>query len=72
MGVQVPPFALLSAAAIVIKHGGRIWLIGEADVGVLVVVFTIRQPGSRHRIISAWPANRRERERYAQSKRLSI
>jgi uncharacterized DUF497 family protein len=47
---------------------GRTWLIGEADVGVLVVVFTIRQPGDRYRLISARRASRRERERYAESK----
>jgi uncharacterized DUF497 family protein len=49
-----------------------VWLIGEADVGVLVVVFTIRQPETRYRIISARAANRKERERYAQSKGIPI
>jgi len=48
----------------------RTWLIGEADIGVLVVVFTVRQPGDRCRLISARPASRRERERYAKSKRV--
>lgn len=51
---------------------GRTWLIGEADVGVLVVVFTIRQPGDRYRLISARRASRRERERYAESKRVPL
>jgi hypothetical protein len=46
----------------------RTWLIGEADVGVVVVVFTVRQPGDRYRLISARRASRRERERYAKSK----
>lgn len=50
----------------------RRWLIGASDVGVLVVVFTIREPGAVHRIISAWRANRRERKRYEQSKGISI
>jgi uncharacterized protein len=47
---------------------GRTWLIGEADVGV--VVFTIRQPGDRYRLISARRASRRER--YAESKRVPL
>lgn len=50
----------------------RTWLIGEADVGVLVMVFTIRQPGDRYRLISARRASRRERERYAESKRVPL
>jgi uncharacterized protein len=50
----------------------REWLIGESDRGVLVVVFTIRQPGNVCRIISARPANRREKKKYGESKRVSI
>jgi uncharacterized DUF497 family protein len=50
----------------------REWLIGEADTGLLVVVFTIRQAGNVYRIISARPANRKERKRYVESKKLSI
>lgn len=50
----------------------RQWLIGQADSGVLVVVFTIRQPGNVYRLISARRAKRRERRIYGQSKRLSI
>lgn len=46
----------------------REWLIGEADAGVLVVVYTIRHPGNVFRIISARHANRRERRLYEQSK----
>jgi len=48
----------------------RRWLIGEADAGVLVVVFTIRGSGDVHRLISARPANRKERRGYEQSQRL--
>ena len=55
-----------------IKHSShgekREWLIGEADVGVLVIVFTIRQPGNIFRVISARKANRRERRQYEQNK----
>lgn len=43
-------------------------LIGEGDAGVLVLIFTIRQPGNIFRIISARKANRRERRQYEESK----
>jgi uncharacterized DUF497 family protein len=46
----------------------RRWLIGEADTGVLVVVFTIRGAGDVYRVISARRANRKERKGYEQSK----
>jgi uncharacterized DUF497 family protein len=50
----------------------RRWLIGEADAGVLVVVFTIRAAGDVYRIISARRANRKERRRYEQSKGIPV
>ncbi len=50
----------------------RSWLIGESDSEVVVVVFTVRQPGDMVRLISARRANRRERKRYEESKRISI
>ena len=50
----------------------REWLIGKSDKGVVVVVFTIRQPGPVHRIISAWNATKDERRRYEESKGISI
>jgi len=50
----------------------REWLIGESDFGVLVVVFTVRQPGNIHRLISARPANRKERKTYEESKRIPL
>jgi uncharacterized DUF497 family protein len=46
----------------------RRWLIGESDVGVLVVVFTVRSPDDVHRLISARRANRKERTRYEDAK----
>ncbi|MBI1815471.1 MAG: BrnT family toxin [Deltaproteobacteria bacterium] len=46
-------------------------MIGESDRGVLVVVFTVRQPGDVVRLISARPARRKERRQYEESKRLS-
>ena len=65
------PFALVARDA---THSTpqeeRRWLIGESDSGILVVVFTIRQPGNVQRIISARPANRKEQQRYAESKEL--
>lgn len=59
------PFALRAADE---KHSTlretREWLIGEADIGILVVVFTIRGSGSVYRLISARRANRKERAVY--------
>jgi uncharacterized DUF497 family protein len=50
----------------------REWLIGESDEGILVIVFTIREPNSTYRIISARKANRKERGHYGEIKGLSI
>lgn len=66
------PFALITLDAKHSKSERREWLLGESDVGVLVVVFTIRQPGNVYRIISARKAKRKERKRYEQIKQLSI
>jgi uncharacterized DUF497 family protein len=67
------PFALLAPDP---KHSTerekREWLIGESDDGVMVIVFTIRQPGNIYRIISARRANRKERKQYEESKKLSL
>jgi hypothetical protein len=67
------PFALIAPDE---KHSSleeiREWLIGESDDGVLVVVFTRRRYGQIYRIISARPANRRERKRYEEFKRISL
>jgi uncharacterized DUF497 family protein len=46
----------------------RRWLIGEVDDGIVVVVFTVRESGNVHRIISARPASRTERKRYAEAR----
>ena len=67
------PFALMAAdAAHSTPTEDRRWLIGEADVGVLVVVFTVRMPGDIYRIISARRASRKERKRYEESKGISL
>jgi uncharacterized DUF497 family protein len=50
----------------------RRWLIGEADAGVLVVVYTIRRRGAVYRIISARRASRKERRRYEEGKGVPI
>jgi uncharacterized protein len=50
----------------------REWLIGESDNGVLVVVFTMREQEQICRIISARRANRSERRRYEEYKRISL
>ena len=67
------PFALLAPDP---GHSTRIeirqWLIGESDVGVLVVVFTVREAGNVYRVISARRANRSERKQYDERKKLPI
>jgi uncharacterized DUF497 family protein len=67
------PFALIAPDP---EHSTELerreWIIGDADLGILVVIFTIRDPGSIYRIISARPANRKERKQYEESKRISI
>jgi len=50
----------------------REWLIGESDLGLLVVVFTLREPGLTRRIISARRASRKERRRYEEGRGVSV
>jgi len=50
----------------------REWLIGESDLGVLVVVFTSCERGQTRRIISARRANRKERRRYEEGRGISV
>jgi len=51
----------------------REWLIGEGDGGrTLVVVFTRRDGGAVVRLVSARPADRKERGIYGKSKGISI
>ena len=67
------PFALIAAdRSHSTANEERQWLIGESDVGVLVVVFTIRHPGNVYRLISARPASRKERFRYEEAKRVPL
>jgi uncharacterized DUF497 family protein len=47
-------------------------LIGEAEPGVLVVIFTIRESGTLYRIISARRATRKEKKNYEEAKRISF
>ena len=47
-------------------------LIGEAEPGVLVIIFTIRHAGEVYRIISARKASRKERRLYEEAKRIPI
>lgn len=67
------PFALIAPDPV---HSSateeRRWLIGTSDVGVLIVVFTIREPDGVYRIISARRASRKEKKRYEQSKGISV
>jgi hypothetical protein len=46
------PFALVAPDLIHSVGEERRWLIGTGDRGVLVVVFTVRQPGDVYRLIS--------------------
>ena len=63
------PFALIAPDSGHSTAGEvREWLIGESDQGVLVVVFTVRQPGNVYRLISARPANRGEKEIWRKQK----
>ena len=48
----------------------RYWHIGLTEAGLLVVTYAIRQPGNMYRIISARKADRKEREKYANYKRI--
>ncbi|MBI3769354.1 MAG: BrnT family toxin [Deltaproteobacteria bacterium] len=50
----------------------RRWLIGESDIGVVVVAFTIRQPDNIYRLITARRASRKERSRYEEAKRVPL
>jgi uncharacterized DUF497 family protein len=50
----------------------REWVIGLADEGILVVIFTKRVSGKVYRIISARKANKRERRLYEEFKKLSL
>ena len=55
-----------------VEHSGnedRYWQIGLTQAGLLVVVYTIRQPGNVYRIITARKATRKERHRYENYKR---
>jgi hypothetical protein len=67
------PFALV---AVDTRHSTpneeRTWLIGAADVAVLVIVYTTRDAGEVLRIISARRASRRERKRYEEARGISI
>ena len=50
----------------------REWIIGLSDNGVLVVVFTKRLKNTVYRIISARKANKKERSRYEEFKKLPL
>lgn len=50
----------------------REWILGEADPGVIVVVFTRREAGEVIRLISARKANQKERAVYEAFKRIPI
>ena len=47
-------------------------LIGEAEPGVLVVIFTVREAGAVYRVISARKASRKEKKLYEEAKRVPV
>ena len=63
-------------AASDLKHSTAIekreWQIGQSDRGILVIVFTVRQPGTMYRIISARVANKYDRSIYEKRKRIQL
>jgi uncharacterized protein len=67
------PFALMAADP---KHSTaseeRRWLIVESDIGVVVVVFTVRQPDNIYHIITARHVGRRERSRYDEAENIPL
>ena len=67
------PYALIAPDE---KHSSpnekREWIIGESDLGILVVVFTKRLRDSIYRLINARRANQKERKRYEEYKKLSV
>ena len=67
------PYALIAPDG---KHSTeseiREWLIGEADNGVLVIIFTRRLEGRVYRLISARRANRKEKALYEEFKRVPV
>ena len=67
------PYALIAPDE---KHSilteKREWIIGESDIGVLVIVFTKRLKGAVYRLISARKANKKERRKYEEYKEFSI
>jgi len=67
------PFALVAPDP---KHSTateeRRWLIGESDIGVVVVVFTVRLPDNIYRVITARRAGRKERSRYEEAKSIPL
>lgn len=66
------PFALVAPDLIHSVGEERRWLVGAGDHAVLVVIFTIRQPGDVYRLISARRASRKERRRYEEARRVSL
>lgn len=66
------PFALIAPDSKHSRFEKREWLIGRADSGVLVVVFTRREEGRIFRIIGARRASKKERSLYENYKRISL
>lgn len=58
------PFALIAPDDEHSQEEEREWIIGEADPGVLVIIFTRREAEEVLRLISARKANKKEKAIY--------
>jgi uncharacterized DUF497 family protein len=66
------PFALIAPDEDHSQEEEREWIIGEADPGVLVIVFTRREAEEVFRLISARKANKKEKAVYEAFKRIPL
>jgi uncharacterized DUF497 family protein len=64
------PFGRIEIDIAHAEEEDRYWQIGMTRAGLLIVVYTIRQPDDAYRIITARRANRKERQRYENFKRI--
>ncbi len=66
------PFALIAPDEDHSQEEEREWIIGEADPGVLVIIFTRREAEEVFRLISARKANKKEKAVYEAFKRIPL
>jgi uncharacterized DUF497 family protein len=68
------PFALIAPDEEHSQEEEREWILGEADPGVLVIIFTRREADDHQvlRLVSARKANKKEKALYEKFKRISL